>query len=232
MKPLDRQTKRDILAATELFAGLTSDDLDALAGLASERKVRRDEHVMRKGDPGSSLMVLVHGRVRAGAVSSEGKEVTHAMIEPGRVIGEIALLDGRPRSLDITAMVESLLLVIDRDAFLPFLTVRPALMLGVMGVLCARLRRVSATLEDVAMSPLQTRLARLLLELAESHGRATPDGTRIRLKMSQKDMSAQVAATREGVNRQLRAWHEQGVLGEVEGDILVRRPEELRGLVA
>ena len=128
-------------------------------------------------------------------------------------------------------MQDSMLLVLERDAFLPFLRARPDLMLRMMALLCERLRRTSAAVEDIALQPLPARLARLLLGLMERHGRPGPDGTRIRLKISQKDMSAQVAATRERVNKQLRQWHEQGVLGEAAGELVVRKPDTLRSLV-
>jgi CRP/FNR family cyclic AMP-dependent transcriptional regulator len=230
--PLTLTARRDVLAATELFGGLVREDLEALAKLATQRRAVRDETVVRRGDLDCSLMILVHGRLRAGTVSADGREVTLAVMEAGAVLGEIALLDGRERSLDVTAMVESLLLVVERTAFLPFLTARPDLMLRLMALLCDRLRRSSVAFEDVALASLSARLARLLLDIAATHGRPTPDGVRIRQRLSQRELSARVAATRERVNKQLRQWHEQGVLGEAEGDMVLRRPEALRALLA
>jgi len=227
---LSRTTKHDVLAATPLFAGLGQNDLGALADLAGERRVGRAAIVVRRGDADCALLVLVHGRLRAGAVSAEGREVTIGLIEPGAVLGEIALLDGRPRSLDVVAMVDSLLLSLERRDFLPFLRARPELMLRLMALLCDRLRRASAAFEDVALAPLSARLARLLLTLAEAHGTSTPDGVQIRLALSQRDMAAQVAATRERVNKQLRQWHEAGVLGDCNGRLVLRQPDALRAL--
>ena len=223
--------KREVLAATPLFAALAREELSALAELATERRVKRDAAVMRRGDPDASLLVLVNGRLRAGSVSADGREVTLNLMEAGTVLGEIALLDGRPRSLDVTAMTDSTLLALERRDFLPFLRARPDLMLRLMALLCDRLRRASKAFEDVALASLSARLARLLLTLAETHGAPTAEGTRIRLRLSQRDMSAQVAATRERVNKQLRQWHEAGVLSEQDGDLVVRRPDDLKALV-
>lgn len=231
MAAMTPAARRDVLAATPLFHRLSQAELDALADLATERQVPRDGAVVRRGDRDGSLLVLVHGRLRAGCVSAEGREVTVGMMEPGTVLGEISLLDGQPRSTDVTAMVDSLLLVVERAAFLPFLRARPDLMLRLMALLCDRLRRTTAAFEDLALAPLSARLARLLLALAEEHGTPGPDGVRIRVRMSQRDLGAQVAATRERVNKQLRQWHDAGVLGEHDGHMVLRRPGVLRALV-
>lgn len=231
MAALKGSAKRDVLATTDLFAGLARDDLDALAALSTERRATRDTVVVRRGDKDASLLILVSGRMRVSAVSAEGRELTLRVMEAGTFLGEIALLDGRARSADVTAMIDSTLLVVERAAFLPFLSERPELMLRLMALLCDRLRRSSAAYEDVALASLSSRLAKLLLDLAEQHGRMVPEGVRIRLKLSQKELSAQVAATRERVNKQLRQWHEQGLLGEQDGDMVVREPEKLRALI-
>ena len=229
---LSRATKRDVLAATPLFAILGREELTALADLAGERRVARDTVVMHRGDPDCALLVLVLGRLRAGAVSIEGREVTIGLMEPGAVLGEVALLDGRPRSLDVVAMTDSLLLSVERRDFLPFLRARPDLMLRLMELLCDRLRRNSTAYEDLALAPLAVRLARLLLSLADVHGAPTPDGVQIRLALSQRDMATQIAATRERVNKQLRQWHEAGVLGDRDGRLVLRQPAALRALLA
>ncbi|MBV8915374.1 MAG: cyclic nucleotide-binding domain-containing protein, partial [Acetobacteraceae bacterium] len=166
MAAMTEAAKRDVLAATPIFASLSREELAALAGLATERRARRDQAVVRRGDPDASLLILVAGRLRAGTVSADGREVTIGVMESGAVLGEIALLDGRPRSLDVTAMVDSTLLVVDRRDFLPFLKARPDLMLRLMALLCDRLRRASQAFEDLALAPLSARLARLLLDLA------------------------------------------------------------------
>lgn len=228
---MTRTARRDVLAATPLFHQLDRAELDALGDLATERQVARDSAVVRRGQADGSLLILVHGRLRAGSMSADGREVTIGLMEPGAVVGEIALLDGRPRSMDVVAMQDSLLLVVERSAFLPFLRARPDLMLRLMALLCDRLRRASAAYEDMALTPLAARLAKLLLSLADSHGVPDKEGTRIRLRLSQRDLGAQVAATRERVNKQMRQWHDAGVLGEAEGDLVLRRPAALRALM-
>ena len=225
---LSREVRREILRATRLFGGLRPEELDGLLGLVTERRVRRDETVLRRGDGDASLMVLVQGRLRAGTTAADGRELVVGLVEPGGVIGEIALLDGKPRSLDVVAMADSVLLVVERREFMPFLLRHPELMLRVVEVLCDRLRRSASALEDVALASLPARLARLLLKLADEYGEPARAGIRLRVKLSQRDLSAQVAATRERVNKQIRLFREAGMLGEEGGAIVLLRPEELR----
>ena len=225
---LSRDVRREVLRATRLFAGLRAEELDGLLGLVSERRVRRDETVLRRGDPDASLMVLVQGRLRAGTTAVDGRELVVGLVEPGGVIGEIALLDGKPRSLDVSAMADSVLLVVERRDFLPFLLRHPEVMLRVVEVLCDRLRRSASALEDVALASLPARLARLLLKLANEYGEPDGKGIRLRVKLSQRDLSAQVAATRERVNKQIRLFREAGMLGEERGSMVLLQPDELR----
>lgn len=177
-------------------------------------------------------MAVLHGRVRIGSVSPEGREVVLNIINPGEVFGEIALLDGKPRSADATATEDTLLLVLERRHFLPFLERHPDTMLRLIAVLCDRLRRTSVAMEDLAMLDLPERLARLLLKLGEDYGRRIADGLRIDFKLSQKDLSNLVASSRESVNKQMRAWHAEGVLDMQGGYIVLRQPRHLEQLLS
>ncbi len=232
MRQLDPKVKRDLLHRTPLFAALRAAELDELLAFTTERRFSRDSSVFQRGEAGGSLLVLVQGRLRIGAVSVDGKEVTIGMVEPGGVVGELALLDAKPRSADVTAMEDSTVVVVERRDFLPFLTRNPDLLLRLLALLCERLRRTNMALEEVALLNLPARLARVLVQLGQDYGAAEANGTRIRLKLSQKDLSALVATTRESVNKQLRQWRADGVLDEADGHIVIRRLEALRGLMA
>jgi CRP-like cAMP-binding protein len=168
--------------------------------------------------------------VRISSVSSDGKEVTLNVINPGEIFGEIALLDGEPRSADANAIEDTLLLVVERRHFVPFLRQNEDLYLRLLAVLCSRLRRTSMALEEIALFDLPVRLARVLLKLAGDYGRTAGNATRIDLKLSQRDLSNLVAASRESVNKQLRTWRESGAVDMEDGFIVLRQPDELRRL--
>ncbi|MGH7152298.1 MAG: Crp/Fnr family transcriptional regulator [Acetobacteraceae bacterium] len=231
MARLDRDAKRAALLTSPLFEAMKPDELDEVLRLSSERRFPRGASIFQKGDEGSSMMAVLTGRVRVSSVSAEGREVTLNVIKPGQVFGEIALLDGKPRSADCGAIEETTLLVLDRRNFLPFLRRNEGLYLRLLAVLCEKLRQTSTALEDLALFDLPARLARVLLKLATDYGRQGKEGTRIDVKMSQRDLSNLVASTRESVNKQLRIWRDDGVVDFDSGYLVVCRPDELRMLV-
>jgi len=231
MAKLERDAKRAALTSSPLFQAMKPGELDEIVKLSSEKRWPRGATIFQKGDEGSSMMAVLGGRVRVSAVSADGREITLNVISPGEIFGEIALLDGKPRSADATAVEETTLLVVERKQFLPFLRQNDDLYLRLLAVLCDRLRRTSLALEGIALFDLPARLARLLLKLAEDYGRPCPQGTRIDMKLSQRDLSTLVASSRESVNKQLRIWREDGVVLFDAGYLVLCRPAELQALV-
>lgn len=226
-----RDVKRTALRTSPLFQAMLPEELDAILGFATERRCRRGQMIFQKGDTGSSMMAVLSGRVRISAVNADGKEITLNVINPRQMFGEIALLDGEPRSAAASAIEDTSLLVVERRHFLPFLASNQTLASRLLAVLCERLRNTSLALEQIALFDLEARLARLILKLAADYGRPSADGTRIELKLSQRDISNLVAATRESVNKQLGLWRDSGVLAIDGGHIVVRRSADLQALV-
>ena len=225
---LDRDARRAALRACPLFETVRPAELDAILDLASERRWKRGQTIFQQGDEGSSMMAVLAGTVRIGAVSAEGREVTLNTIRAGEVFGEIALLDGKPRSADAIAMEDTALLVVERRHFLPFLSANQDLTLRLLSVLCKRLRETSETLGDLVMFELPGRLARLLVKLAEDHGNRTGSGIRIEFKLSQRDLGTRIASSRESVNKQLGAWRDEGLLHLDRGYITLLRPDRFK----
>lgn len=178
------------------------------------------------------MMAVLKGSVRISTSSSDGKEVILNTIYAGEVFGEIALLDGRPRSAAATAAENCELFVIERRHFLPFLLSNQDAVLRMLAVLCDRLRQTSDALGDMVMLDMPGRLSRLLVRLAAEHGSQTPGGIRIDFKLSQRDIGTRVASSRESVNKQLQAWRDAGLVSLDQGYITLRRPELLRQMCA
>jgi len=149
--------------------------------------------------------------------SAEGKEAVLNVIHAGSVFGEIALLDGQPRTADAVAMEDCDLLVLERREFVPMLRQNPDLALRLMELLCARLRRTSEQVEDVMFLDLEGRLAKALLRLAREQGR---DGaTAALVRITQRELGQIIGMSRESTNKALRDWQRRGWVRLVKGGV-------------
>jgi len=222
--------RREMLAANQLFEHVDAVDLDALLATAKVTRYRADQMIFQKDEPGLAMMAVLEGRIKISSMSMEGKEAVLNIIEPGMVFGEIALLDGRERTADATAMVDSELLVIYREDFLPLVESRPGLAIRMLEVVCGRLRDTSKLVEDAFTLTTPTRLARQLLRLAKSYGKQTDDGVLIDFKMSQRELAAYVGLARENINRQLRSWEKEALISLTAGAVTIVDLETMRDI--
>src|SRR3982074_1235735 len=157
-----------------LFCDLPPAVIEHLGSYLKTRKVAGGATIFAKGDPGSGLMGGLSGMVKVSAGSAEGKDIVPNIFHEGEIFGEIALLDGRPRTADATAMSDCELIVIERRDFVPFLSDHPDVTIKFIETLCARLRRTSEQVQDVTFLNLPTRLAKTLLELTANPESSTP----------------------------------------------------------
>ncbi|CAG0967656.1 CRP-like cAMP-activated global transcriptional regulator [Myxococcaceae bacterium] len=225
----------DAAAAIErvpLFESLDADDRRRLLAVSSVRRVPARRRLFRRGEPGHELFVLLRGRCKALAVASEGRGTVFAVFEPGEVVGEIALLDGGPRTATVTTMSACDFLVIGRADLLTLLESEPAVAIRLLAACAARLRHTSELVEELVFLSLPARLARKLLQLARDYGSGTGSGTHIALKLSQRELAELVGASRESVNRQLGHWEQAGVLRHERGFITLLDSAVLRRLAS
>ena len=218
---------RRVLEQSPLFAQLDENSQHELISLAMPRSFGAGEPVCRVGDPGGSMMAVLAGTVRISMPTVKGKEVILADLRPGQLFGEIALLDGKPRSANATALTKCDLLVLERRNVIPFLERNPAACLQLMELLCARIRRSDERMADLAFFELPSRLAKVLLSYASEK-----TGAEVRLSLSQTELAEMVGATRENVNRCLRDWHRRGIVKLKGGWTIILDTEKLRGLLA
>lgn len=223
---------RALLARHMLFREATPALLDGLVKFATVKHYEPNDEIFAKGDPGNALCGVLAGRVCIYTVSSEGEEAILNILEPGELFGEIALLDGGPRTASARAMKSVDLLQIHRDHFVPFLHDHPELSVSILPVLCGRIRMNVEFIEDTVFLHLPARLAKRLLALAEVHGKPDPKGTRIAFKLSQQDLAHMIGATRERVNKELGTWRERGLISMGDGMIVISRSDRLRALIS
>jgi CRP-like cAMP-binding protein len=201
---------------------LRPEELSRLAAVAKRSSHSPGETVFRKGDPGDSMMAVIRGRVKICTYSGDGRELVLNIVGAGVLFGEIALLDGQPRTGDAVAIEDTELLVVDRNRFMPFLKENPEIQARLLAVLCRRLRQTSEHLEDALMRDARSRVARGLLRLAEAFGKPERDGIRLDIKLSQQQIGNLIGISRESINKHLGDWVRAGHMVMEGGLITIR----------
>ncbi len=195
---------------------------------ATRRAFRRGQIVFRKGDPGSSMFLIVEGQVKMILPSEGGEEVLLGVLDAGDFFGDLSIIDGQPRSATIVATEPTETVVIRRDEFLGAIDANPRVAFDLLRILARRLRQTDEFVEDAIFLDVRGRLAKKLLELGETYGAVGPGGTVIGIRLTQGDLAAMIGATRESVNKHLRSYRARGIIDIAHQRITIRRVEELR----
>ncbi|PTL84684.1 Crp/Fnr family transcriptional regulator [Vitiosangium sp. GDMCC 1.1324] len=218
-----------LLAQIPMFEHLASEDLENLSGLLQQRRYNKGEVIFHQGDVGTALFIVRKGEVAIRLSSSEGKEVILGLLGRGESFGELALLDGEPRSTDAVAREETHLLSLHQEDFRRFLSERPQVAMGLLAVLSRMVRRVTQLVHDSAFLDARARLARVLLYLAKKLGQPVPGGgVVIPKQLTQAELANLCGMTRESVNKWLRDYARAGVLTYENGQITILDLERLR----
>lgn len=222
--------KRTILGGHEFFRGLPASVIDRLVAHARTAEYGAGKPIFAKGDPGHGLLAVFAGLVKISVQSAEGREIVLNLIGPNEVFGEIALLDGEPRTANATAITRCQLLVLDRRDVLPLLEQEPAIGIRLLEVVSRRLRRTSEQVEDLSFEGVPLRLAKALLRLADLQGTARMPKPRILI--TQKALGQTVGLSRESINKHLQTWRQAGLIEIDKGACILLEPETLRQLGA
>jgi CRP/FNR family transcriptional regulator, cyclic AMP receptor protein len=215
--PFRDADKRAVLQNHYLFGKLSPKHIDRLAGCIVGKSVPRATSIFAKGDPGSSLFAIYQGAVRITVPSVDGHDAVFNLIGKGDIFGEMALLDGRPRSADAVAITDCELFVIERRDFLPLVREEPEIALKLIEILCAKVRQTTEQAENLMFLHLPGRLAKALLRLSDAD-----EGTSERkVAVTQKDLGNIIGMSRESTNRQLRIWEERRWVRLERGGIVI-----------
>lgn len=219
-----------LLQQIPLLTDLPGEELAALAKVLERRAYRKGQTILRQGEDGESLFIILSGQVRIYTLSLEGHQVSVSICDKGDFFGEMALLLGTPRTASAEAMQPTEVLVLHRQAFHRYLLTNPQTFIRIIETLSHRLRRTTESVEELTSLSVRQRVARRLLELAERYGIEQTGGVLIDLDLSQEAMASLAGTTRESANRVLSHLRDQGIVHIDRVRILVTRPDELKKL--
>jgi CRP/FNR family cyclic AMP-dependent transcriptional regulator len=197
-----------VLARTGLFQGIDEAARRRIAEHVTERVVERGQCVFVQGEPGDRMFVLAEGAVKLYVSSREGDVVELVRHRPPASFGEVALLDGGPRSASAEAVERSILLAITRAELLKLLRAEDQVAEALLRTLGTIVRRTTRQVGDLAFLDLQGRVARQLLVLT-GDGNGVAARTR---RVTQSELASMVSAARQTVNQALRSLEERGYI--------------------
>ena len=192
--------------ATDLFAG------------AKPVRLGADGVLFLAGDPGDGCYRIEQGLLKVTMVSRSGAERILAFLGPDAIVGELSMIDGRPRSASVVAVRDSALSFLSRAAFEAFVRKHPEVYKTLVVVLAARLRETDTAIAAGSFLPLRGRVASTLLELADNFGQDVGSGRIvIRQKIGQSDIAAMAGIARENVSRILNDWKRRKLVSRLSG---------------
>ena len=222
--------KRAVLGRHEFYRDVPGAVIERLASHARLTSYPAGRQIFRKGDEGVGLLAVISGLVKISVPSGDGKEVVLNLIGQNEIFGEIALLDGGPRTADAAAVTKCQLLALDRRDFVSVLSEEPSLAVRLLALVSRRLRQTSEQVEDMTFSDPQTRLAKALLRLADVQGVIRTDNPRI--EITQKELGRTIGLSRESTNKWLRDWEDAGRIVIEKGACIIKDRGFLASLVA
>lgn len=221
-------TVEEILSRITIFQDLPLQEIKEIAKRARRRVFSQGDPVFFSGDPGHCVYFIGSGKVKIHTTREDGEETVIGILSDGEFFGELSVLDGQPRSADVTCLEPTEIAVLDREEFLSILDRYPSLSRKVLIAQAARLRATDRMLDYIASLDVYGRVAAQLMELAQRYGRQTPNGIELDLRITQQDLAGMVGASRESVNKVLNHYRNRGIVSFERGRITILKPTELK----
>lgn len=221
----DEPCTMDDLTRFTFFRPFPTASLEALAAVARWRGLEPGQTVLEAGDAARDVFFIAEGEVRILTRGSGGHEIILNELGPGDFFGEIAAIDGGPRSAGVVALTRARVCVIAAAPFLRFALSTPEASHQVMRLLAGRVREKDARLLELTVLPVRPRLIALLLRLARPRDWG---GVVVSPPRPHHELAARIGTRREVVSRILGALAREGMTQASRGGLLLPRPEALR----
>ncbi|RSS45944.1 Crp/Fnr family transcriptional regulator [Streptomyces sp. WAC08241] len=203
---------------------------EELLSIGSPRRYPPGAKILAEGTPGDCLMLLENGYVKVTRKRANGCEALIAIRAGGDVVGEMAVIDDVPRSATVTAGADIDVRVVQRRAVRKFLDKHPETALQIVRLSNRRLRSANSWRSAFGEFTVQVRLARVLAELAENHGKSLGSHTLICVELTQAELAAFVGARERAVQEALARFREEEIVKTGRPEMTVLKPDRLRAI--
>lgn len=227
-----QDTKRTLwyLKKIPILAQLGPETLARLAEKVEMREIRRREVIYLPGDPGNSLFFVNGGRVKISKVTRDGKALTLSYCGPSELFGEACLVDGSPRTEMAEAMENAMVTEIDREYYDRLMETHATLGRSMTKLLAQRRRELENKLETLVFRDVTSKLAELLLQLADQYGVEDSRGTLVALKITHQELANLIGSTRETVSLTLSQFKKKELICTEGRKVIISDARSLRAL--
>ncbi len=213
-----------------ILAELGPEVLARLSERIQLREVRRREVVYLPGDPGNSMFIVNGGRIKISKVTRDGKALTLNYVGPSEVFGETCLIEGGPREEMAEAMENSMITELERADVEKLLQNHAQLGFQMTRILAQRRRELENKLETLVFRDVTSKLAELLLALAEEYGVEDSRGTMVALKITHQELANLIGSTRETVSLTLSQFKRKRLICTEGRKVIISDSEALKAL--
>jgi CRP/FNR family cyclic AMP-dependent transcriptional regulator len=189
--------EQNLLHRIPIFSCLQDDELDRLVGMAVRKRFSRNTVLLSAGDVTDSLYIILSGKVKTVITDENGREIILSISGPGEYFGEMALIDGEPRSATIITREACQLLIFSKEDIKGVLRSNPDMIFTLLKGLIKRLRETDKKIESLALMDVYGRVAQLLTQMAEPVNEAMV----INEPLTHQEIANMVGASREMVSR-------------------------------
>ncbi|MBN2364630.1 MAG: Crp/Fnr family transcriptional regulator [Calditrichaeota bacterium] len=211
----------EFLKQIPLFSELNDRDLEKIIQVATKQRYHKDNIILIEEEVGSTMFIILSGRVKISRISDDGREVILSILSDGDFFGEMSLLDGYTRSANVTAIEEAELLVIRREEFLQMLHDYPQIAVNLLKELAQRIRKSDEHIKSLSLQDATGRVASTLLRIAEDSGVFRKGQVEIAELPLQQDLANMAGTSRETISRVIKTLSDEGYLKKQSGKIII-----------
>ncbi len=209
---LQRNPHIEILRQMSIFSPLDPVTLRDIYRRMSVKRWYGGAIIVGQEEPGDAFYVVVKGQAREVLFGENGREMTLSTLGTGDFFGAMALLDGKPRSANVVAVDDVVLLSMRRDTFFACLEAHPLMSMRLLAEMSQKLRNANELINNLALHDVSSRLMRTLVTMAEQCGELRDDGIFIRRRPTQQELANMVGTCRETVSRALSSMARKGLV--------------------
>lgn len=211
-----------------LFSELVDDDLRSISKVAVKQNFRKDNMVLIEEEVGSTMFIILDGRVKISRISDEGREVILSIMSEGDFFGEMSILDGQARSANVITLEDSSIMIIHREDFLQMMHDYPQIAINLLKELAHRLRRSDSQIKSLSLQNATGKVASTLLRIADDSGKIHLGQVEIPKLPPQQDLANMAGTSRETISRVLKSLSEKGYLRKEGNKLIILDYESFR----